>query len=493
MIKINTKIHDLFSIEIKKSYMINGEIPKSDFSVKMWIFVPNSLDVNIYNYGKDQFYRDMKSNVRIIIPAFEFKHLASAEAKPFQYLERSLKRLTEESPTKSLNDLEHQTKMFTSIVESALSREVDGLGELKYGEETILQYQEFINNSKKILNRYRGLNETYKLEETTKDDRNNYFSFADEYLSLIFEKNFFKLIRKVDPIKPEEGDNSIVRKALVAFIRNEIGYRETRNYVTLSKDNVEINQSVIYRRNLLKKYLRSHLFLNLNKKEDGMAIKQLYYSIAAGIAMVFATFIAFYMQKTFGNFSFPLFIALVVSYMCKDRIKELVRFYFGQKLSHKYFDNKSTISIAGHKIGQIKEGVDFIATKNVPKEILEIRNTNTNLKAENRIFGEKVILYREYVNIRTNKIDVDKRYITTGLNNIMRLHLSRFVSKMDNPYVPIDRLKSNDEIETINALKLYNLNLILEINQESGTSYKHYRCSLNRLGIKKLKEIPLEV
>lgn len=41
----------------------------------------------------------------------------------------------------------------------------------------------------------------------------------------------------------------------------------------------------------------------------------------------------------------PLFIALAVSYMLKDRIKELMRSYFAHKRLNRYFDNKTKIGI----------------------------------------------------------------------------------------------------------------------------------------------------
>ena len=37
--------------------------------------------------------------------------------------------------------------------------------------------------------------------------------------------------------------------------------------------------------------------------------------------MIFATGIAFAFQQKYGNFTIPLFVALVISYMLKDRIK----------------------------------------------------------------------------------------------------------------------------------------------------------------------------
>ena len=68
MIDILTKIHDRFSIEFKMGFRTRPRQRSGDFSVYMWIFVPNSLDINPSTYPKSKFYRDVKSNVRLITP-----------------------------------------------------------------------------------------------------------------------------------------------------------------------------------------------------------------------------------------------------------------------------------------------------------------------------------------------------------------------------------------------------------------------------------------
>ena len=70
MINVNTKIHDKFSVEFKVGFAGSEQDSVNDFTVNSWIFVPYSLDINPSTYGKEQFYRDVKSNVRLITPMF---------------------------------------------------------------------------------------------------------------------------------------------------------------------------------------------------------------------------------------------------------------------------------------------------------------------------------------------------------------------------------------------------------------------------------------
>ena len=117
-------------------------------------------------------------------------------------------------------------------------------------------------------------------------------------------------------------------------------------------------------------------------------MEQIYYSIAAGVAMIFATAVAWATQVRYGNITWPLFIVLVISYMLKDRIKELMRFYFAHKLGNKYYDKKAKIQIGSKDVGIIKEGVDFISFGKTPQEVLKLRNVAATVDDASRIFDE---------------------------------------------------------------------------------------------------------
>ena len=57
---------------------------------------------------------------------------------------------------------------------------------------------------------------------------------------------------------------------------------------------------------MLKKFVESELYIHLSKKKDGVAVEQIYYSIAAVIAMIFATAIAWFMHVKYVNITWPL-------------------------------------------------------------------------------------------------------------------------------------------------------------------------------------------
>ena len=140
---------------------------------------------------------------------------------------------------------------------------------------------------------------------------------------------------------------------------------------------------MVFRLGLLSKYAENELFLNTDKKRDGAIAEQVYFSLAAGISMIFATAMAFSFQQRYGNFTMPLFVALVISYMLKYRIKDLSRYYFAHKLGKRHFDQKTQISLNEYDVGMSKEAMDFIAESKVPPEIMNLRERSAILEANN--------------------------------------------------------------------------------------------------------------
>ncbi len=239
----------------------------------------------------------------------------------------------------------------------------------------------------------------------------------------------------------------------------------------------------------MKKFVESDLFLKVFKKRAGVIVEQIYFSLAAGLSMIFATSVAFYTQMKYGNFTMPLFVALVVSYMLNDRIKELMRFYFVGANKEKYYDNKTTFSLKDNPIGFSKEGMDFITENMVPQEIMKMRARSPLIEAENRISDEKIILYRKIVKINRKKMVANSGYIFPGINNITRLYITRFTQKMDNPETHLHYTDEAGAITTITAEKTYYLNLIVEMQFDGQTDYKRYRIVFNRNGIMNLEEL----
>ncbi len=487
MIDVATKIHDQYSVEFKVSYRPDSPQRKHEFSLQSWYFIPNSLDINAANYGPAQFYRDVKSNVRLAIPVTTLKQLTVSEANPYQKLRTHIANYLSQPSKDHLDKVEYHSKMLVAITKSALRDTVKQLQDSttmpNIIEKTILNYVEDVpimrRNIREILTASTE-NAAYITAFDTLGEKNP-LRLVDEYLSKVLEIYTLRVIKVAHT-------HGVSEKEVLAILVHEKKYAELRAFDYAQPDSPEANQDLVSRYSLLKKYVEKILYIRLQKKEDGYAISQVFFSIAAGIAMIFATVIAFAIAGRYGSASVPLFFALVISYMLKDRIKELMRYYFAGKIHKHFYDFKAKIHIGTKRIGSIREGMLFVKDKHLPKNILAMRNRSGLLEMENAINDEKIIAYRTRVKLHNRSFEQLHSYQKAGIHDIFRLHLHRFTHKMDNPEVSLNTLDKNNQIVSLKAQRRYAIHVIMRLQYNKEIHYKHLVLVMTRKGIVGIQE-----
>ncbi len=486
MIDTEVKVHDNFSLEFKIGFITNKNGKDiNEFRINTWVFVPNSLDINRSTYKKNDFYRDVKTNMRLITPVYSLEEILKAGRGPLPRLQKALDALViapaDEVKTESFV---YQVKMLVCIVKSALRRHVQIIKATTTDEKTLEHVESYIRDIREINLRYRELWDELDKPDITKQQQ-EYFLFGDDFLGNITEQYTFQIIRlmRTSPLFEE------VRPKLHKLVEDEIAHKRKRGFMLLDKENEKHNSLVITQRNILKKFVESDLFLQIIKKKDGFFAEQFYYSIAAGVAMIFATVISFFATLRFGNFTTDLFIILVFSYMFKDRIKDMMRYYFSSKLGKKYFDTKLKLSIRKQEIGWIKEAFDYIEENKLSEEVRNMRARSPLVEAENQVYDEKIMLYRKWVNLSKEEIEKYKEYRLSGINDITRINLLNFTQKMDNPHIPLYISDEERGYISIEGNKMYSLYFILHCKSDEDEYYKKYRVMFNRNGISDVTEL----
>jgi len=484
MIDENVKIHDQFSLEMKVGFVAKQKQKINDFAFNVWMFIPNSLDINRFTYTKDDFYKDLTSHIRLITPAYLLRTLADPAASPFCLLEKSFNVLANDPNKSSQLDYENQLKMYLSILKSSLREEVSHIINSKLDIDRDFLVNSYLLHVNRIARQYRSLRQIINVPSVS-DELMDYYLFGDEFMSNLVEEYTFRMIELLKIHHPPVCERK--KERLLATINEEKSYKGTNGYLVVEKKEHSKNQELVFRLSMLKKYIESNLFLDVKKRKDGVFVEQLLFSVAAGLSMIFATFVAFSFQQKYGSFTVPVFVALVISYMLKDRIKELARYYFAHKLSRHYFDHKIDISTHNHEIGWVRESMDFISEQNVPKEVLEKRDRSPILEANNRAGSESIILYRVLMQLNRESIDANSDYPVAGVNEIFKLNISNFIRKMDNAEFPLYDITEDEDIEIVSGEKIYYLNLILQASEDLHWGYKRYRVVFNRKGIHKIE------
>lgn len=480
MISIQAKKHDNYSVEFKFGFNCSLDGVRDDFKVNAWMFVPNSLDINEEVYGKKQFYRDIKSNVRFITPSYLLREIAQDDSQPLTMLKGAMEKVAVSKHESSLAEYEYHLKMFAAIFKSALRNQATHLRNARSLSDASYLVDEYLSNAETILKKFRALYAIIDVPSVS-DQTRSYFRLCDEFVTHIVEIQTIRIVRRIDA-SAQTPEEIALRERFAKTVMDQREYKKRMGYDVLNGE-VNHDRRLVHHRGMLKKFIESDLYINLKKKKDGVAVEQIMYSIAAGVAMIFATGVAWYTQMKYGNITWPLFVVLVVSYMLKDRIKELMRYYFAHKLGNKYFDKKAEVTIGDRRVGVLKEGFDFISYEHTPQEVKDMREKASSIADETRIFEEKILLYRKYLALEDKALQGNAEYPLAGINEIMRLHLNRFAQKMDNPTIPIDTFDADGNVITIQVQKSYYINIVFQLQHDGTVEYHHFRITMTRDGV----------
>ncbi len=463
------KINNTNQFEIKVGYLADKIQKKIDFNLNIYVFIPKNLGINPNTYSNDDFYSDTTSYIRLITP----KHELGILKKKFKGLVESLKKNPED---KSI--IKHEIKLVICSYTSYL----------KNFEKTIKAKGVRPKRIRVFLKRINEIDEIKKellsLRETQSETKMVYFlESAAEYLSLTTQHYLFKINIY---IKSFGEKYNIIINQIINQINEEIKFCKNNNYPIISSDEYE-NEKVIFRYSVFKKYFNSVLYLYQNKKEDGVGIKEFYYAIAAGISMIFTTVVVFSTQQKYGNFTTSFFVALVISYMFKDRLKEAYRHYFDKKMELKTYDFKRKIYDTKKRslFAYIKERMRFTNKHDLNKEVKAARLKGVSNRLSTWYLGEDILKYEKKISVYDKNIQHFYNNTIEGIQTIMRFDITKFLKKMDTPKVPLYRVNQN----SLYGSKVYHINIIIEYTSKEETSYHKARLILDKNGIKRV-ELP---
>lgn len=483
MINIEVKKHNNLTIEFKNGiYISQNEKESSEFLINTWFYIPNSLNISPENYKKSDFYKDVQTYLRLITPIYSLDDILNAPDGPSMRLKEAF---NPEKMSLGSDNLTYQIKMFMCILKSALRREMQVLALHPDIKDLDSFVEATIDKVKNIRDFYRKLKFSFKVKETD-SEQFEFYKFGDEFLGNLIQQYCFLGLRILKKRQIVLNTQDLI----VDLIEQEDIYKKDNAFLTISETDDRNNRLVLTQRNILKKLMESDLFLQIKKKNDGEFVKQFFYGLAAASAMLFATIISFVATQRYGNFTFDLLIVLVISYVFKDRIKEIMRYYFSNSLSKKYFDTKLKLNVRNQEIGEFKEAFNFTTTDKVPPEIAQLRMLSPMVEAETKIFGEQIFCYRKHVVLHKKKLEKYKEYKISGINDITRFEFTKYTQRMDDPNIPLFVTDSSDSgYKELKGTRVYAVYILFNCISETDHFNKGYRILLNVNGITDITEL----
>lgn len=485
MLEIHGKIHDKYTLEFKVGYSRgHTDMSVSNFLMDTWIFIPDALYINDKTYSKANFYRDVRTLVRLITPVYSLKQLGNPEEMPLSHLHAACMLFADMQTEENEEAYEHQIKMFCSMVRSATRNTISLLAKQTDVVKMAEQIASVITALRRVVLEYRSIPEKVGLNRTAYEQR-LYYDIGDEYLCRVIDMHLF---RAMNELRKRFPDNDEITRPISEYLDTDLEYQKRKGFLLPKDQEEENNKRFLHRAGQLKKYIESDLYILAHKKSNTFMFQQLFFMFAAGLSMVFATIVSFSFQQTYGNFTLPLFIALVVSYMLKDRIKDLMHYWFSSHLGSRFYDYKIKLAIHGKPIGWGKEGCDFVSEDKVPREVRVQRGRVSGLEAGHCSLRETVIVHRHQVALYGKRLSKLSHFPLPGVNEIIRVNLRDFLRRTDAPHVPVYINEGNGNYHVVSTEKVYYLHFIMRIKYEGVVSYRRYRIQLSRRGIKQMTE-----
>ncbi|HYI02761.1 hypothetical protein [Hyalangium sp.] len=495
------EVHDRKQFEIKLEYQPSGADDETRYLVEMFLFLPNSLNIDAEVYPRADFYADIHNYVRFTTPVMSLEELLSLEGSPLVRLEAWLR-----TGMATEAEIVYQAKLLCCIFRGALRRfarlvdgqcEVPGTGGM--GEAEYAELQRLILSSQQavvqVLERFRAwtkVTRTLRLQEKTRAS----LRLVDEYMSLTVEQYFRKAVTEMDAL-PRSGVYIEPRKALMATVIAEESYRkenQLRSVLSPTGDNEEY----MHRIGFLKKFCMNILFLSARRKQKRQGWEEVLFAIAAGLAMAFATAVAFWAQLRFTQASLNFFLILVVGYMMKDRIKEGLRRIFSSFASRHLYDRMAEIvdPVTKKCLGTLEERVDYGRTVKIPDEIAVLRCLDDFITVSQGELSETVIRYQKEIVLDADLLPKADRRLT-GVTDIIRFNVERFLRDMDDPELALEYVDLEDfTVGRVKAAKSYQVDLAFRFTTDEAdqkkVSVQLVRLVLDRNGIKRMLRITPE-
>ena len=472
------KPHDKFRVELKFEYNLNQDTPESHFLVETYMFIPQALGLTDNLLRSTDFFSDIRSYMRYAVQPMDLKDLAdfknsvSPMARVYEFLQNGKVVERANQPT---NFFLHESKLITCIFKETVKIELNKIEEIiKAGKKNpeALEYSLVLmdNLNKQVATVQKQF---YALSDLIKDNSflsiNDAEGFAGVCEFFYYEMNLFfvSIFEDINQVEFLGGNVKNFKEKIKADYVVFGEYAKAKKYIQLNEDSSDRNRErFIYREGKLKKFVSSILFLNRDIKSNKKT-EELFFAIAAGMAMMFAVLMAVISALYWPINSVPWMLFVVLVYIIRDRGKAWMQEKF-RTLAPVYMAHRTQKLVEENVglVGSLKEWLVFRNYEQVPLDIMEVRTSNREMvgafkKSENILFYKKQIKLNNQF-IYTNHQRVNK------VVNILRFNMVRFCAYMDDPAKVLKVVNEDGGVNPIIGRKVYHLNMVFKMTSNFG-------------------------
>lgn len=492
-------IRDKLQFELKSEFIPHTGSKVNQYSQEFYLFVPSSLQINPSTYLKTQFYLDETNLIRYKTPEFTFRQLLDLKYGRSP-LARVYKICLLDETSDNRQHLSDELKLLGNVLRSTLRQEVKCLMSILHSPTLNTDLEDFHLRVKQLAADITQFNEIYSeiekifLNNWADNEFHHKLLYIREFISdsvSYYITGFLESIRLSSNANLKSTDDLLCKIIIQNGRKNSLFIREKGRKNGFS-NSVE-GENFLYRSGLLNKFVMNALQLTTNR----FTLEQRYGNwiggISAGIAMLLYISLFIWLGGVFVINSEPFLLLTVVIYILKDRIKDWLRSYSYLQASKWFPDYTTIIQSLDQKsdIGVIKESFSFIDIKQLPKDIKDARDRESQTILENFQQPENVLFYKRIVEIYNSKKDNRRN----SLNIIFRFNIHRFLRKAGDAietHLALD--PHTHKLFDVNLRKVYHLNLIIRSSsstkgQSIKTELKRLRIIIDKSGIQRIEQL----
>ncbi len=444
----------------------------NNFEIDLYFFSPNTLKDQGRWQQRDRFFENVKNHLRLHTPTVELEFIYQFE-KTLEYLGLGVQLAKREA---LLKDVIYEGKLFTNRIIQQLKQTKD----LAFKErEALLEslYQYLHQFRQEIVHPLHG-------DSSAHSTVVKHIAWCDEYLSYYWQ--YFGL-------KAHLEKESYWRHIL----ESERSYtrRHYKDYDVVHKRQDRLR--FLQRASMLKKFISEILYVDVVRIKKDKFYKNMAAAVAAALAASFNFFAQYESRFNQGDHDYGIkfFIMLMIAvavYVFKDRIKDISKEYFNQKMKGKLPDFKSEIwfDFYGNQkerkqVALQTETLRTLAKEDVSDEVYYVWK-KARQKAKGSLLGhDKVLHYNKQIALYPiNRVG------KWALKDVVRFDLRDFYRHLDTPQKSMSFLDEDEGRVELDGPKTYNLDLVLKMSlQRQGIKtikFQTYRLEMDQTGLSKV-------
>lgn len=477
---------DARRLEIRQELFTSDQKDTLDYQVETWFFLPTSLQINRWTYPPQNLQLGLKNYIRLGVPLCRPQSLLPRDARIsgaeetmgsalISRVSACLDRIIAEETVDPaiIREYEDAIKRYVLLCRSALLRCRRLLLEDRDAARRDAAAQEFVVNFSRAVRQYRSLSpQAQRVREHVHVPT---FLYCDEYLSVLASEGVSQILRLL-----REGS---VKRHLQAFCVGQMAYRRKFFPGSIPVED-SANEEPAFRWSILKKYVDMPLFLEIRPRAGTSMLAHSLYGIAAALAMIFATAVAYIGQGHFGQLSTPLFAALVISYIFKDRLKDVSRSYLFNLFRRWLPDRRQDLlDSANQQVGRCRESFRFLNWDALPQDVREIRNRTHFVEILNSFHSEDIFHYSKEVHIF--KLPTPFIEGRRSLLDISRLDIGDFLRHVEEAL----NCPARVEERLVPGEKIYHIDMVRRITYEGTSGLERFRIVIASAGIRRIEVV----